>query len=165
MHPFNYKDEKEFEFIRKLLESAKKTERVVGRLRPGRALNIEHGRADSAAFLHDEYFSDRTTYTGQVFKCRIWISREIIGKICTNVKYDYLERHKVATKKLGFAARKTCNAAISELKDGIYADGVDEYRRIGKLRSSRQQLENEIEQHESAKLGLLAHPYPFFQKV
>ena len=105
---------------------------VLGGSQPGKRPNINRKRQLFGKLLHQDYFAENATYSGQHFRRRFRMTRQLFLRIVQAVEShdQYFTQKRDCTGLLGFTAIQKCAAAVRLLASGTSADEMDDRYRL-----------------------------------
>ena len=94
---------------------------------------IERNREGGQDRLWNDYFSEDSTISSQLFRHRFRMNKDLFLHIVHGLSENipFFQQRRDATGRFGLSALQKCTAAIRMLAYGSTADTVDEYLRLG----------------------------------
>ncbi|XP_013617661.1 PREDICTED: uncharacterized protein LOC106324196 [Brassica oleracea var. oleracea] len=94
---------------------------------------IERNREGGQDRLWNDYFSEDSTISSQLFRHRFRMNKDLFLHIVHGLSENipFFQQRRDATERFGLSVQQKCTAAIRMLAYGSAADTVDEYLRLG----------------------------------
>ncbi|XP_013624960.1 uncharacterized protein LOC125583368 [Brassica napus] len=94
---------------------------------------IEQNREGGQDRVWNDYFSEDSTFSSQLFRRRFRMNKDLFLRIVHGLSENipFFQQRRDATGRFGLSALQKCTAAICMLAYGSAADTVDEYLRLG----------------------------------
>ena len=94
---------------------------------------VERNREAGHNRLWNDYFSEDSTYSAQLYRRRFRMNKDLFMRIVHDLSENvpFFQHRQDATGRFGLSPLQKCTAAIRQLAYGSAADTVDEHLRLG----------------------------------